>query len=58
MAFPCFQLLNITLAIDKMDGHDLINTAHCECLQKKTKVMCYYTPTKGLPERWSASFKK
>ena len=58
MAFPCFQLLNMTLAIDKMDGRDLINTVHCECLQKKTKVMWYYVATEGLLERWSASFKK
>ena len=38
MASPCFQLLYITLAIDKMDGRGLINTARHECLPKKTKV--------------------
>ena len=38
MAFPCFQLLYMTFAIDKMDGRGLINTAHHERLPKKTKV--------------------
>ena len=31
----------MTLAFDKMDGRGLINTAHCECLPKKTKVTWY-----------------
>ena len=39
--FPCLQLLIMTLAINKMDGHGLISTAHRECLPKKTKVMQY-----------------
>ena len=56
--FPCFQLLIITLAIDKMDGCGLINTACRERLPKKTKVMRYYVATEGLPERCSASFIK
>ena len=37
----CFQLLYLTLAINKMDGLGLINTAHPECLPKKTNVMQY-----------------
>ena len=41
MAFPCFQLLYVTLAIDKMDGHGLSNTARRERLPKKTKVTWY-----------------
>ena len=40
-SFSCFQLLYMTLTIDKMDGHDLINTAHCEYQPKKTKVTRY-----------------
>ena len=31
----------MTPAIDKMDGHDLINTTRCERLPKKTKVIGY-----------------
>ena len=31
----------MTLAIDKMDGHGLINTARRERMPKKTKVMQY-----------------
>ena len=38
MAFPCFQLLYMTLAVDKMDGHGLVSTACREHLPKKTKV--------------------
>ena len=30
MAFPCFELLYMAFAVDKMDGHGLIKTAHCE----------------------------
>ena len=37
--FPCSQLLCMTLAVDKMDGHGHINTARCEHLAKKTKVI-------------------
>ena len=32
----------MTLAINKMDEHGHINTAHCEHLLKKTKVMWYW----------------
>ena len=42
MAFSTFQLLYITLAIDKMDGCGLSNTACRECLPKKTKVTQYW----------------
>ena len=31
----------MTLAVDKMDGHDHINTARLERLSKKTKVTWY-----------------
>ena len=58
MAFPCFQLLIITLVIDKMDGCGLINTACRERFSKKTKVMRYYVAIEGLAKRWSASFIK
>ena len=46
----------MTLAIDKMNGHGHINTAHHEWLPKKygDTVLA----TKGLPERRSASFIK
>ena len=40
MAFPYFQLLYMTLAVDIMDGRGLINTAHGEWLPK-TKVTQY-----------------
>ena len=33
----------MTLAIDKMDGRDHINTARGEHLPKKTKVTWYYS---------------
>ena len=49
------QLLYMTLAIDKMDGCGLINTAHHEHLPTKTKVTWYYVATEGLPKRWSTS---
>ena len=39
--FSCFQLLYMTLTINKMDGRGLVNTAHHECLPKKTKVTRY-----------------
>ena len=52
-AFLCFQLLYMTLAVDKMDGHGLINSTHYKHLPKKTKVKWYYIATKGLPKRWS-----
>ena len=42
MAFPCFQSLYVTLAVDKMDGHGYINTARHEHLPKKTKVTQNY----------------
>ena len=58
MALPCFQLLYMTLAVYKMVGHGLINTAHHECLPKKTKVMVYYIPTEGLPKKHSSSVIK
>ena len=48
----------LLLAIDKMDKHGVINTAHHERLPKKTEVMWYYLATEGLPERWSASVIK
>ena len=41
MDFPCFQLLYMTPAIDKMDERGLINTTHRAHLPKKTKVMQY-----------------
>ena len=31
----------MTLAVDKMDGHGHINTAHHKRLPKRTKVMQY-----------------
>ena len=48
----------MTLAIDKVDGYGLINTAHYEHLPKSTKIMWYYVATEGLPKRWSASVIK
>ena len=39
----------MTLAIDKLNGHGLSNTACHEHLPKKTKVMQYYVATEGLP---------
>ena len=36
-----FHLLYMTLAINKMDGYGLSNTAYHECPPKKTKVMRY-----------------
>ena len=51
MAFPCSQLLYLTLVIDKMDGCGFINTVHCEHLPKKTKVTQYVLATGGLPKR-------
>ena len=44
MSFTAFSLLlfaYMTLAIDKMDGHGLINLARHERMPKKTKVMQY-----------------
>ena len=29
--FSTFQLLYMTLAVNKMDGHGFSNTGHCEC---------------------------
>ena len=55
MAFPCFQLLYMTHAIDKMDGRGLINTARHERQPKKSKVVI---PTEELPKRQSASVIK
>ena len=52
-AFPCSQLLYLTLVVDKMDGNGLINTVHCEHLPKKTKVTQYILATGGLPKRQS-----
>ena len=56
--FPAFNYFIWHLPSIKMDGHGHINTACRECMLKKTKVMWYYVGTKGLPERWSASFIK
>ena len=41
MAFPCFQLLYMTRAINKMDEYGLINTTRRERLLKKTMVLWY-----------------
>ena len=38
MAFP---FLYMTLAIDKLNGRGLSNSAHHECLPKKTKTTQY-----------------
>ena len=38
MAFP---FLHMTLAIDKLNGRGLSNTAHLERVSKKTKVTQY-----------------
>ena len=35
MASP---FLYMTLAVDKLNGSDISNTVHCECLPKKAKV--------------------
>ena len=40
-AFPCFQLLYMTLAVDKINERGLINTTCCERLPRKTKVERY-----------------
>ena len=50
---PGFKLY-MTHAINRMDGRGRINTAHRECLSKKTTILV----TKGLLERRSASFIK
>ena len=39
MDFPIFQLPYMILAVDKMDGHGLSNTAHHECLTTKARLM-------------------
>ena len=39
--FSCFKLLYKILAVQKVDGRGHINTAHRECLPKKTKVTRY-----------------
>ena len=46
MAFP---FLYMTLAVNKVNGHGLSNTAHRERMPKKTKVTQYYIATEGLP---------
>ena len=37
MAYSAFHLLYMTLAINKIYGCGLINTAHHECLQKRLR---------------------
>ena len=54
MAFSTFQLLYMTLAINKMDRSGFINTACHERLPKETKVLA----TEGQPKSWSTSVKK
>ena len=39
--YPTFNYFIRPLAVDKMDGRGHFNTAHCERLPKKTKVMRY-----------------
>ena len=58
MAFPCFQLLYMTLAINKLDGCGLVNIACYERLPKKTEVMWLVLATEVLPERLSVSVIK
>ena len=58
MVFPCFQLLYMTLTVNKINGRGLISTVVHECLPKKTKVIRYYVATEGLSERWNASVIK
>ena len=41
MAFSNFQLLYMTLFIDKMEGHGLSNTVHHGLQAKKAKLMPY-----------------
>ena len=36
-----FQFLYMTLAIEKVNGHGLSNTACHECMPKKTKITQY-----------------
>ena len=42
MAFPCFQLLYMTLAVNIIDGRGLINAERREHLPKKAKVTWYW----------------
>ena len=42
--FPTFQLFYMTLAINRIDGRGLGNTACCECLGNVVLV------TEGLPD--------
>ena len=54
MASP---FLHVTLAVDELNGRGLFNTAHRECLPKKTKVMQFWLQKdyKAVPTHWNAS---
>ena len=50
MAFSVFQLLYMTLAIDKMDGHSLSNTARHKLLPRRLNFSNMVLPTEGIPD--------
>ena len=49
----------MTLAVNKLNGHDLSNSAHCERLSKKTKIMRYWLQNYlAIVTSWSISVIK